>query len=300
MHRVVLALVLATLSLSLPSPSFAQDAKEEAKERFEKGVSRFKENDFEAALVEFRAAYKAKPHFAVRYNVGICLYKLHRYSEAAKELRAYLHEGGKKVPKDQKKEVEQILKELESLVGELNVISNVDGAEILVDDEYKDKTPLMFPIPLDVGEHDVELRAAGYASAVEKVEVPGGAVVDVEMLLEAAQQPGVSKKLKPIYFWSTLGTTGAFALIAIITGSVALKREDEYAGLEYEDNWKPFKEATRRLTVATDVFWGLAGAAAIATIVLAIKTDFKTEKAEEELALTPSIEPFGVQVRWGF
>jgi hypothetical protein len=301
MNRTALATASA-ISIALLSPvASATDAQEDAKERFEKGVSLFKEGDFEAALVEFKAAYKAKPHYAVLYNVGICLYKLHRYSEASKELRAYLTEGGKKVPKEQKHEVEGILNELETLVGDLSVICNVEGAELWVDGEYTDQLPTMFPAPLDVGVHEVEVRADGYKTVSQKVEIPGGKETTVEVQLEI-DAPAVSakKKLKPMYFWSSLGVTGALALTAIITGGVALKKEDEYAAMSYEQDWRAFKESTRKLTIATDVLWGLASASAIATIILAIKTEFKSEKKDQKLSLSPSIEPFGLSLHWGF
>lgn len=287
---------IALISLMGAGAAAAGDEKAEAKERFEKGVSLFKDEDFEAALVEFRAAYNAKPHFAVRYNVGICLFKLHRYTEAALELKAYLEEGGKKVPKGKKKEVRAILKELESLVGTLMVTCPVEGAEVWVDGEYRGKVPFMVPLKLDVGQHRVEVSAEGYETEVKTVDVPGGKEVSVEFELEESEEetvepePEGKKKLNPAIFWSGVGLTGGISLIAIITGSVALKREKEYARMEYTDDWQSFRTSTRQLTIATDLLWGLAGASLISTIIVAFYTDFGRKKDETpEVGLSPPV-----------
>ena len=91
------AAAVAGAVLFAPAPALAEfpdESQEEAKVRFQKGVELFKDEDFVGALVEFKAAYNAKPHFLVRYNIGMTLYNLHRYAEAFAEPAASLAEGG--------------------------------------------------------------------------------------------------------------------------------------------------------------------------------------------------------------
>ena len=165
----IIVVLVATLA-------HAGDPKAEAKERFDKGVALFKDGDFDAALVEFRAAYNAQPHYAVRYNIGICLHKLHRYKEAFEELEAYLLEGGDEVPEAKQAEVQGILDELRALVGMVKIKCAVEGAALLVDGEPAAK----WTVVVDVGEHEIEVRAPGYKPFMKAIEVPGGKALSIE------------------------------------------------------------------------------------------------------------------------
>lgn len=177
------SLILAAL-ISLPGTASAD--KQEAMGRFDKGVELSKLGDYEGALTEFRAAYEAEPHFRVRYNIGICLYKMGRYVEALTELTAYLSEGGDEIPQDRKQEVDSILQEITSYIGQLNVTCNVDGAWILVDGKPVGETPLPAALDIDVGEHVVELKKKGFEPVKVTISVPGGKTVNVEAALEMA------------------------------------------------------------------------------------------------------------------
>ena len=163
--------VTLALALAAPSISTAQ-GKSEAKQRFQKGVKLFKKGNHEGALVEFRAAYDAKPNWKVRYNIGMTLYKLNRYVEADVELRAYLLEGGDAVPEKTLTEVQSILFEIQSYIGTVDVSCDVMGAKIYVDGVFVSTYPLDKPLPLDVGEYVFELRAEGHDPMSRKVSVP--------------------------------------------------------------------------------------------------------------------------------
>ena len=296
MNRAAASLAILIL---LPAPSWAKDAKEEAKEHFDKGVQLFKAKDFDGALVEFRAAYKAQPHYAVRYNVGITLYKLHRYGRAAHELQAYLIEGEGKIPDDKLAEVNEILAELQARVGSVDVECNVEGASVLVDGEHMDRTPVFFPLTLDVGEHEIEIHADGYVPFKKKIDVPGGTEQTLEVeLVPGAKAEKARKKLPKGVFFGGLGVTGALALSAAITGGLALKTQADYRELDAEDDWKPVQRKAKNLALATDVLWGVAGAAAITTVMIAIFTDFEGgERKEAGLTLTPTIGTPGLICR---
>lgn len=172
---------LLLVVLQVPGLATGQ-GESEASDRFDKGVSLFKAGDYGGALVEFQAAYEASPHFLVRYNVGMTLFKLHRYVEAEAELSAYLAEGGDQVPKKKKKKVQSQLVEIMSYIGSLSLSCNVEGARVHVDGEFAATLPITQPLRLDVGEHSLEVRAEGYTTHSEKVSVPGGK--QVELLVE--------------------------------------------------------------------------------------------------------------------
>ncbi len=256
-------------------PALAADATEQAKEHFDKGVELFKNDDFSGALVEFRAAYKAQPHFAVRYNVGITLYKLQRYGDAHAELTAYLEEGAGQIPDDKSKEVEDILSSLKSLLGTLTVKTAVDGATLLVDG----KVASSWSVTLEVGEHSVEVRAPGHEAFLQVVELPGGESVIVEAVLEELVLPS-RKKLRPAGFWAVMSVTLALGASAGVTGGLALKTKADYREMSYDDpDWKSVKDRGLTLSITTDVLLGVTGAAAITTIILAALTDFSGKES---------------------
>jgi hypothetical protein len=196
-RTLLLSASLQLVALLVPGLAAGQD-ESEASERFEKGVSLFKAEDFGGALVEFQAAYDASPHFMVRYNIGMTLYRLHRYVEAESELTAYLAEGGDEVPKKRKKKVKSLLVDLMSYIGSLSLSCNVKGASVHVDGEFAATLPMAQPLRLDVGEHSLEVKAEGHASHGEKVSVPGGKQVELVVELEPlGEGPGDDAQAKP-------------------------------------------------------------------------------------------------------
>ncbi len=59
-------LALCAVFLSISSRIARAD---DAKDSFEKGVELYNSNDYKGALAEFLAAYEAKPHHSVLYNI---------------------------------------------------------------------------------------------------------------------------------------------------------------------------------------------------------------------------------------
>jgi hypothetical protein len=284
--------LISILALTMSSPVCAQESGGSAEERFEKGVSLFKNDDFDAALVEFKAAYKLKSHFAVRYNIGITLYKLHRYEEAFEELQAYLFEGGGQVGDERRKEVVEILGELKSLVGVLEVNCGVEEAQLFVDGKEVDS----WEMSLEVGEHSIEVRAPGYEPFTTTIELPGGSTlkVDAELVPEddietlPPVEADKGKRLGPAVFWTGLGLTAAVSVTAAVTGGLALKYRSDYRDMDYEDAWRSTRRKCHDLALTTDILLGVAGGLAITTIVVAFFTDFD---GRERQSMSWSISP---------
>lgn len=314
MPRILAVLATLICLMCICPAASAEDAKEVASEHFDKGIMLFKNQDYSAALIEFEAAYDAHPHFAVRYNIAICLWKTKKYGDAADQIQRYLSEGGEEIPKAKKKEVEEIYKELESLVASLKVESNVEGAEIYINGKRRDKTPMFFPLKLDVGEYEVEVKAEGHEPFKTTVKLPGGAnkVIEAKLVAVGKAKPekvepkkvdkGEPKKKKvPVAaFASVAGLAVALAVTASITGGVALKKSRDYRDAPYEEGWEDEQKSGRKLAIATDVLWGITGAAAATTIVLIFFTDFKAKEKKSEVALYPMLTEPGLLIMGHF
>lgn len=287
---VLTGLVVAGAML-LACPARADKA--EAEKRFEKGVFLFKNDDFEGALVEFRAAYEAEPHFAVLYNVSICLFRMHDYPASVKEMKAYLEEGGDGIPLEKRDEIEGYLRELEDLVGMLEIDCAPEGAKVHVDGEHAATCPVQEPVYLSVGEHEIEVTAPMYVSRTEGLELPGGSAKRIEMTLDPGKRLlwQARKKVPPPVFWTLAGLTLASAVAASVSGGLALKAEEEYAGLDYYDeNWKDVQSRARGLALGANVMWGVTGALGVAMLVVAFLTRFR----EPVVSLEVSSEHVGL------
>src|SRR4051812_27533864 len=71
-----------------PAPSTESD------DRFHRGVKSFEAGKYEAALLEFEAAYAASPQNGLLYNVAVTQRKLGRMGDALKSFDRYLKGGG--------------------------------------------------------------------------------------------------------------------------------------------------------------------------------------------------------------
>src|SRR3569623_872247 len=87
----------------------------EARLHFQQGVALFRDQNFDAALAEFRGAYGISGEPVVLYNVGLTFKALFRYAEAIDVLERYLAESaahGHPVAKERRAEVETLVIEM--------------------------------------------------------------------------------------------------------------------------------------------------------------------------------------------
>src|ERR1700712_1517809 len=77
-----------------PASDNGQAAKDEAAERFKRGIALYEEESYPAALVEFRAAYELVPAYQVLYNVARTCYQVRDYVCSLKTFDRYLADGG--------------------------------------------------------------------------------------------------------------------------------------------------------------------------------------------------------------
>lgn len=304
MRRAVTSLAGLILTASLvsaaPAPAGQSDP-EKSKTHFAQGVALFQEENYEAALIEFRAAYDANPNYKLLFNIGVTLQALHRFAEAERTLEEYLVEGEGELPDAKLEEARQILDELEGVVGELVFEANVDGAAVLLDGERVDVTPVEEPMRVSIGHYDVTFSADGYEDVVVGVDVAGGETVTVRADLVAVAASG--PHMHPAWFFTSLGFTVAAGVSMAVTGGLALDKEDRFLQIDRsdEDRWRPIQDEGERLVLATNVLLGVTCAFAAASVVLGVLT-YRRIEPEERAAVLPMLVPGGAGVvsRWRF
>jgi hypothetical protein len=309
---LALALTLAPVTAGAGEPTTA----ESASDHFKRGVQFYRERDFRNALIEFKRAYEIEPNYAVLFNLGQTSFELKDYVEAQRAFTAYLEQGKSEIPPDRRKEVEGELEKLETYVARIDLKVNVAGAEVAIDDVVVGKTPLGEPLLVSAGRRKVSVRKDGYAPLTQYIDIGGGDAREVPLSLTSLEarpapapaplpvSPDEPEESDHVAFWVSLSTTVGFGIATGVLGGLALKADGDYEDeLGTFPNTKPsIDDAADRVTtfaVLTDVFAGLTGASALATVIFAI-TEFGLSDGGEEEALRVEIAPGGARLSGRF
>lgn len=177
-----------------PITSSSSESIAEAKNRFERGVSLYRDGDFAGARIEFRRAYELAPNFRILYNLGQVSFALRDYATALRFFRDYLDAGGASVPRERRAEVRAEIARLEERVGFLEIRVDRQGAEVTVDDVVVGQSPIATPLAVNVGSHRVTVVSGSHV-ATRVVEVPGRETVVVELTI--GLPPVASASVRP-------------------------------------------------------------------------------------------------------
>ncbi len=321
-----LVVLLGALALAVPSTGHAadddteesDDPTEEASERFRRGVKLYKDEDYVAALVEFKRAYELAPNYRVLYNLGQTSRGLKDYASALVAYQQYLDEGGDEIEEDRRNEVEKIVEDLTARVGKLTIVTNVDGAEIQVDDEVVGVSPLDEPVIVNIGKRRVDASRDGYAPAKRVIEVAGRDELDVELALTDLTQKGPAPTTPipaeeshiPVPGIVALSITAACGIATGVLGGLALsaKGERDDALGAFPGNPQTIADAqskTDTMALATDIMIGVTSAAAITTLILFIvdpgaPDDPEDPVDDEGTDVTLNIAPTGLSLTGTF
>lgn len=156
-------------------PGYGQGSENEAKAHFQAGVKLVGDDDYGKALEEFRAAFTLKPHWKIRFNIAVCQYELKNYADAAGELTLFLEEGGKDVPKNQKKMAQDFLSDLKGKVGVLVLTGEIEGAAVSIDGKVREDVEPGEEIFLEAGTHRIAITFKGKTILDEEVDIKTGA-----------------------------------------------------------------------------------------------------------------------------
>src|SRR4051812_42183143 len=188
-HRVLRTLSFLVVSIALmppayaqrtkpapPAPDASQQKKDEAKTRFEKGMTLFDRKLWDAALVEFLESRAAYPTRSNTQNAALCLRNLNRFDEALDMFEALLRDFPNLSSQD-KQLVEKEVRELESLVGTIELLVGNEcrratctptelqakeaGAQIFIDGRERGNVPSP-PLRVSAGSHVVRVYKQGY------------------------------------------------------------------------------------------------------------------------------------------
>lgn len=297
LSSLLVGLVAASIAIT-PIAASAQPAPpvgakpevpDEGRDHFNRGVALFREGDYRAALVEFRRAYAISHNYKALYNIGQTEFEVQDYAGARTSFQKYLVEGGAEIEAGRRAEVEADVKKLDGRVAKIEIKTNADGADILLDDAVIGQAPLKEPLLVSAGRRKITVQKGALPPVTRFVEVAGGDTSSVTIDLVVAAEPAprvgvpaptplVAEPIAPppsrTALWISLAGTGALTTGAIITGVLALGAHSDAEtklatrGVAATDVEAAHTKAAT-LGLVTDVLGGAAIVMGGLTIVLA-------------------------------
>lgn len=171
-HRLAAGVLCAALSFgfttAVPVPCRADDEATlaMARERFREGVQYFDQELYDKARAAFLQAYALRPHPVVLLNLAQSELRSGYEADAAKHFAEFLRDRGK-VTDGERRIAEAGLASAKTVVAEITLSVDEDGAEIIVNGQREGLSPLPGPLYLVPGTHAIAARKGDREDSVE-------------------------------------------------------------------------------------------------------------------------------------
>lgn len=175
-HLLVLGVTLTSSTL------FAQQPRDEARDRFNHALRLVDAQRFEEAAVEFKRAYELSPNPIVLYNLGQAHAAARQPAQAVAAFRAYSTQTTDTGDARREQALSE-LRRLEAQLGLLMLSTKPSNVEVRVDGR---SVQISGPVELDPGSHQIVVSAPGYANAEREVIAVSGSSQTWEVELSAA------------------------------------------------------------------------------------------------------------------
>lgn len=282
-----------------PVPPPSAEAKSQAEQFFQAGVSLQKTEDFEAAIAAYETSVQLFVTKSALFNLANCQRAAHRYADAWYTLTRLQQTYGAELVEPMSSTSKAQLAELENLTGLLMVETEPSGATITLDDKPIGVTPWATSMRVAIGQHMLRATLQGYGDQTNTVQLTPKQAASVRFELSAAEpepvattpptpsaappapppnddKPQVSPSpvaSGPSPAWRTVGWVsvalgGVAVALGSRTGLRALDVDDHLSSVCEAGHCAPSAgahiERLDRLTLSTNLFFG-AGAVLLAT-----------------------------------
>jgi len=173
----------APAASAAPSASTTPAAPEPYKQHMDNGIKLYQDGNYPAAIVEFRAAYEAKPKASPLVNVALCYKAKFNYPKAIEALEVALARHGDTMDASDKQAATDAIADMRALLAYATVELTPRQATLLVDGEEQPADAADKPVPLGPGTHQIAARAEGYAPTEQLVTVASGERPTVKLVL---------------------------------------------------------------------------------------------------------------------
>lgn len=247
------------------------DPMEEARLRYERGLSLYAGAEYVLALVEFERAYQLSPNYRVLYNIGQVRIQLGRYARALEVLTQYVKEGGDAIEAERRASVQKDIDMLSERTAKLTVRTTEPGANISLDGVVIAVSPLTAPLIVDAGEHNVGVRKVGFYDRFQAVTLAGrdDLKIDLDLVkLKHDDRPAVvverrterqivERPGRPL-MWAGWAATGTLGIGAGVAGYFGIQKAQELESMRTQypvkqDEMQKTKSAARTMFLASDI-----------------------------------------------
>jgi hypothetical protein len=170
------------------APTSSVSTRDEARRRFDRGLSLYNAGDLNGALAEFRHAYRLTAHPVVLYNLALVHAGLGHAAEAVDALEKLQSPNARaELGPERAERARKVYEEQRLSVGSLEIKTNVERAQIQIDSIDVAKTPAP-PLRVTAGTHVVSLSAPRHEPRHVKVTVAGRALEVLEVTLTPLEE----------------------------------------------------------------------------------------------------------------
>jgi hypothetical protein len=301
MRTVALAVTLALLSVApaVAAEPAGDDATARAKEAFTEGQKLYKAGKYADAVARFEAAYAAKPHPSILFNIAKCWEQLDEVAKALRSFKDYLRADPD--AKDKQSVVDSIANLERKLrakgLQQIVIFAEPKDATITVNGKMLGTSPASTELP--AGTHNLKVSANGYtpvertftmnlakgneltvvldkagAATASSEPAHSDAPVNTSLTPAATAQTSVTEpapKRGRVFTWVAGGVAIAGLGTGIALGIVSANTSATLRGEVHSQ-----ADATQLVNTATstaigaDIAYGVAGAAAITAVILFI------------------------------
>jgi PEGA domain len=173
-----------------------EDKKSEAEARFYKGRKLYQDEAWSAALAEFQASRKLYPSGSATLGAAESLKRLQRFDEALDLFEVVLRDFSGTLEATKRDAVQREVIALRGLVGTLDIEQAEPGAVITVDGQRRGDFPLLAPLRVAAGSHNVRVYKEGFEPFETRTEVAGGQTERVAARLARLRQVGTLRVIE--------------------------------------------------------------------------------------------------------
>ncbi len=300
---MTIATLLVAALLAQTSPMNASpEAKARAKVLLNEGSALYQSGDIAGALEKFQEARATYASPKIWFNIGQANRDLGRFDESLAAFDKFLI-GARDASPEAIADAQKALDELRPKLGRVRIECQIPGAEVNIDGKVVGQAPLLDPIWVMPGRHQITALAVGASPAIEMVNVVAGMEILVDLkpnpapvavrtetsapapvvTLPSKENPYDSATLeKPRiheqsdgwwlgrkWTWVAAGSTVVFATTAAIAGLAMQSKFDSLrsscgrASLARAGCSQSDIDSVTLRKNTANVFWGLTAAAAV-------------------------------------
>lgn len=165
----------------------------EADERFRRGIQLATENNYQAALVEFRRAYEVSRNALILFNVGAMEVELSHFAEGLDALQEYERAAPAPVVQARRAQIDGLLERIRTRSGTITVALDIEALRVQIDAVgtsgvrvVREGAAARAPIRVPIGRYRITISAPGFRPREVEQDIASNSDTRVDQALTPA------------------------------------------------------------------------------------------------------------------